>query len=224
MKIVTLYNEGVRSVETVAAILMNSKADVICVDDGSKDDSFELLNKFSKTNPRVLVIRHIINLGKGAAMKTGAEKAWAMGAEAVIFVDADGQHNPEHLPEFEKALESHEIVFGYRELGSDVPFVRRLGNVIVRKLVGFLFKIKRNDLLCGFMGFRRCVYIKIFWNSNRYGVETEIATIVGKKKLNFTEIKVDTIYYDRYKGVNIWDAIKIFFKIPIFYFSKSGRT
>ena len=218
--VVPLYNEGRRVVDTVKEILKNTKSEVICVDDGSKDKSYDLLKKSFGKEKRVTVIRHIINLGKGSAMKTGAEMAWKLGAEAVIFVDADGQHNPEHLPDFEKALEINGIVFGYRELGNDVPFLRRWGNVIVKRLVGVLFSIKRKDLLCGFMGFTKEAYEKLVWTSSRYGVETEIATIVGKKKLEFVEIKVDTIYLDKYKGVNVWDALKIFLKIPGYYFRK----
>jgi len=216
--VVPIYCEGERAVSTIRKILRESRCPVIAVNDGSTDDSEQLLKKEFGRNERVTVASHVFNLGKGAAMKTGAELAWSLGAEAVIFIDADGQHNPSHLGLFEKALERESIVFGYRELGSNVPLIRKYGNKLASFLVERLYGIRRRDLLCGFMGFRRSVYKKIGWSSPRYGVETEIATKVGKKKLFFSEIKVDTIYLDKYKGVSVVDALKILIKIPGWYF------
>lgn len=218
--VVPIYNEGVRAVETVQKILKNSKSEIVCVDDGSKDNSFELLSSNFKKNKKVLIIRHIINLGKGAAMKTGAEMAWKLKANAVIFIDADGQHNPKHLPDFEKALRKNSLIFGYREFDNEMPFIRKCGNIAALKLTKYLFNITRKDLLCGFLGFRKDIYSKIMWSSSRYGIETEMATRVAKYKIPFTEKKVDTIYIDKYKGVTILDAFKILIKIPSWYLAK----
>ena len=111
-------------------------------------------------------------------------------------------------------------MFGYRELDSNSPWIRRYGNIFAGFLVSFLFNIKRKDLLCGFLGFRKEVYKKIVWKSSRYGIETEMATKVGRNKIPFSEIKIDTIYIDKYKGVTIFDAFKILGKIPFWYFEK----
>lgn len=220
MIVVPVYNEGERCVDTVKAILKNTKSVIVCVDDGSKDNSYKSMNDCFKGNKRVIVVRHIINLGKGAAMKTGAEMAWKLKADAVIFVDADGQHNPKHLPNFENALQKNNIVFGYRSLGGSMPFLRKWGNLFAGKMIKILFNIKRKDLLCGFLGIKKSVYNNILWKSPRYGIETEMATKVGKNKLPFVEIKVDTIYIDKYKGVTILDALKILSKIPFWYIEK----
>jgi len=141
-------------------------------------------------------------------------------SEAVIFVDADGQHNPKHIPSFIKQLEKFPLVFGYRNMNLKMPFVRKWGNIIALNVVKILFNIKRKDLLCGYLGFRKEVYQKIKWKSLRYGIETEMATKVGKNRLAFCEVKVDTIYIDKYKGVSILDAFKILTHIPFWYFSK----
>lgn len=63
-------------------------------------------------------------------------------------------------------------------------------------------------------------YDKVYWKSDRYGVETEIATKLGKKRLEFYEVKVNTLYLDKYKGVTIIDALKILLHIPYWYLSK----
>jgi len=219
--IVPVYNEENRAVETINKILkIDKELKIIAVDDGSSDKSLKILSKKFDDNNRIIVLNHIINLGKGAAMKTGLKMAWKLGGEAVIFVDADGQHNPKYLPMFIKELGKYPVVFGYRELNKNSPWIRRNGNKFAGLLIEILFNIKKKDLLCGFLGFRKEVYKKIIWKSTRYGIETEMATKVGRNKITFSEIKIDTIYVDKYKGVTIFDAFKILYKIPFWYFSK----
>ncbi|MDD2482665.1 MAG: glycosyltransferase family 2 protein [Candidatus Shapirobacteria bacterium] len=219
--IVPVYNEENRAIETINEILQtDGKLNVIVVDDGSSDNSLKILKKKFNDNKKVTVLNHIINLGKGAAMKTGLKMAWKLGGEAVIFVDADGQHNPKYLPKFIEELDKNPIVFGYRELDKKSPWIRRNGNRFAGWLIEILFNIKRKDLLCGFLGFRKEVYKKIIWKSTRYGIETEMAAKVGRSKIPFSEVKIDTIYIDKYKGVTIFDAFKILFKIPFWYVSK----
>lgn len=219
--IVPVYNEEYRAVETVKKILeIGDNFRIILVDDGSTDNSLKVLNELLGKNKRVIVTSHMINLGKGAAMKTGTKVAWKLGAEAVVFVDADGQHDPKYLPRFIEELNKYPVVFGYRELTKKSPWIRRNGNKFAGWLVKVLFNIERRDLLCGFLGFRKEVYQKIKWSSTRYGIETEMATKVGRNKIPFSEIKIDTIYIDKYKGVTIFDAFKILGKIPFWYFEK----
>lgn len=219
--IVPVYNEENRAIETINKILKIDKdSKIIAVDDGSSDDTWNLLNEKFKKNNRVHLLNHIINLGKGAAMKTGMKMAWKLGGEVVIFIDADGQHNPKYISKFVKELDKFPIVFGYRELNDNSPWIRRNGNKLAGWLIDLFFNIKRKDLLCGFLGFRKEVYKKIIWKSTRYGIETEMATKVGRSKIPFSEIKIDTIYIDKYKGVTLFDAFKILLKIPFWYFER----
>lgn len=218
--IVPEYNEGYRAVKTIGGILKSTRNKVIVIDDGSTDKSFKLLKKSFSTSDRLIVRRHIINLGKGAAMRTGVELAWKLGFNGVIFIDADGQHNPKHLMKFEKYLVEYPIVFGYREMGKKMPFIRKWGNILASQLMKILFNIKKRDLLSGYLGFRKEVYEEIKWSSCRYGIETEMATKIGRYKIPFKEIKIDIIYIDKYKGVSILDALKILAQIPFWYFAK----
>lgn len=214
------YNESNRVVKTLRQILRDSKLPVVVVDDGSTDDTFSQLKRNFKKNPRVILLKHIINLGKGSAMKTGIECATINGADSFIFIDADGQHNPAHLKMFQELLRDHDIVFGYRDLGKKMPVVRRCGNILAKWLIKKFFKIDRKDLLCGYLAFKLKVYDKLIWQSSRYGVETEMAVNVGKNKIKFCENKIDTIYINKYKGVTIFDAFRILIKLPFWYFEK----
>lgn len=218
--IVPVFNEEKRAIDTIKKILVNSKSNVIVIDDGSTDKSFQLLKNNFLKNKRVKILKHPINQGKGATMKTGAEMAWKSGGEAIIFIDSDGQHNPKYLPVFERKLTKHNYVFGYRKIGRKMPIIRKWGNIVTIKIVEFLFNIKRKDLLCGYMAMTKAGNDKAYWKSDRYGVETEIATKLGKKRLEFCEVKVNTLYLDKYKGVTIIDALKILLHIPYWYLSK----
>lgn len=220
MIIVPVYNESVRAVDTIRLILKKTKCGVVVVDDGSTDNSWVTLNKHFGKIGRVILLRHVINLGKGAAMKTGCKLAWKMMADSVIFIDSDGQHNPKYLPKFEMGLAKYDLVFGFRKLTEEMPFVRKYGNIIAKFILRLLFNVNRKEFLCGYLGLKRSVYDKVEWQSTNYGVETEIATKVGRNNLKFLEVEIDTIYINKYKGVSIFDAIKILFQIPFWYFSK----
>ena len=183
---------------------------IIVVDDGSKDQTGREAESLG-----AIVFRHKINLGKGAAMKTGAEAAIMLGAEKFIFIDGDGQHNPKHIPEFLKKInEGNGIVFGSRNLSYGVPLIRYLGNKFGSVLINLIFGIYRSDLLCGYIALIPQTYKKIRWDSSRYGVETEIVARTGKNRLKYAEVPMEAIYNDKYKGVTILDAIGILFSIP----------
>jgi glycosyltransferase involved in cell wall biosynthesis len=207
--VIPAYNEAERIGPVLRGVKKFTK-NILVVDDGSKDKTSEIAKKAG-----VRVLRHRLNLGKGAAMKTGVESAFDLGAEAIILLDADGQHDPKHLHEFlEKLNQGSEIVFGSRNLSFGVPLVRYLGNKFGSVLISLVFGIYRSDLLCGYMAFTKKAYQKIKWDSRRYGVETEIVARTGKNELKYSEIPIETIYKDKYKGVTILDAIGILFNIP----------
>jgi len=190
---------------------------IIIINDGSTDDTARLIREFKLSHVHVIVHSFKQNQGKGAAMQQGLKKAVAAQVDAVIFMDGDGQHDPRYLTSFIRELEMHPIIFGYRNLAKDVPYIRKLGNNIARYIFRTFFNIKRKDLLCGFMAARRDVFPRLVWRSRDYGVEAELSAIVGKHNIPFKELFISTIYYDRYKGVNIIDAFFILLKIPYWY-------
>jgi len=207
--VVPAHNEEDRIGE-VLKDLKKTKLPVIVVDDGSKDKTFKIAK-----NLGVMALRHKVNLGKGAALKTGCEAAFSMGAEAVVLMDSDGQHKIEDLPHFIDALEKDkfDIVFGSRNLSHGVPFMRYMGNKTASVLVSLLFGIYISDLICGYRGLTKKAYKKMNWESTGYGVETEMAIKTGKYELKYCEVPVQTIYYDNVKGVTILDAFNILFDV-----------
>ncbi len=177
---------------------------IIVVDDGSKDRTYE---KAKKEN--VTVLKHTINLGKGAALKTGSEYAIRKEYDILVFMDSDGQHMPEDIPRFLKALKGNDIIFGSRELNKNMPGILKFGNWFINKINKILFGITIGDTQSGFRAMTAKAYKKIRWQSTGYSVESEMIANVGKKKLKYKEIKIKTIYSDKYKGTTIIDGIRI---------------
>ena len=219
--VISAFNEEGR-IGDVIRELVKFKLPIIAVDDGSSDNT---LSECQMSNVPGLakrsgagkcqILRHKVNLGKGAAMKTGAEVAFELGADAVIFMDSDGQHKASDLPKFVKALKKNkfDVVFGSRNLSLGVPFVRLLGNKFAARLISLLFGIYVPDLICGYRALTKKAYKKINWESAGYAVETEMVIKTGKYGLKHCEVPVETVYLDGVKGVTVIDALNILFDV-----------
>ena len=201
--VIPAYNEEKRIGGVIKKTKIYTK-NIIVVDDGSRDNTYEVAEKL-----KVVVVRHPVNLGKGAALKTGCEIAVRKGADIIILIDSDGQHNPHQIPKFIKNLDGNDIVFGCRELSKEMPFTMRFGNWFIRLTTHLLFGIKLKDTQCGFRAFTRQAYQKIKWESCDYAVESEMIANAGKKNLKLRQIPIETIYADNYKGTTVLDGLKI---------------
>lgn len=178
---------------------------VIVVDDGSHDSTAKIARRYT---PHVL--SHATNLGKGAAMKTGADYAFeTLSMHAIIYIDADDQHDPTQIPHFVKKLAKHDVVFGVRGVGASMPTVRYLGNKFASILLNILFGGYIEDIPSGYKAIRRRAYESIKWSSTGYAVETEIAVRVLQKKLPYATVGIEVIYHDHDKGMTILDAFRI---------------
>jgi polyprenyl-phospho-N-acetylgalactosaminyl synthase len=203
------YNES-KYIASVLKKVTKKTKNIIYVDDGSADNSADIAKKFP-----IHVLRHEINLGKGAALQTGCDYAfYHMKAKAVIMMDGDDQHDAEEIPLFRKQLEEgNQLVLGARSLFSSMPLVRKLGNGFVSAIVMVLFGRYIPDILSGYKAFTAEVYEKIKWDANDYSVELEIAANISKKRLGFSLVSIETIYHDMDRGMNMLDAMKVLIRI-----------
>jgi len=200
--VIPAYNEG-KNIRNIVKKTKKYVDKVLVVDDGSKDNTSEIAKKSG-----AIVLRHVINLGKGAALKTGCDYA-AKNAKFIIVLDADAQHDPEDIPRFIEKLNKYDIVFSYRKLSRKMPFVLRFGNWFISNVVGILYNVRLNDTQSGFRTFSREAYRKIRWNASDYSMESEMISKVGKQRLKYVQIPIQTIYSDKYKGTTVIDGIKI---------------
>lgn len=209
--VIPVYNEDSHIKKLIADVQKYTK-NIIVVNDGSTDDT---LKKVKGLKPKVILISMKKNEGKGAAMKKGAKLAWKLKADGIVFLDGDNQHDPRHLTEFFDYLKNGtDIIIGIRKIKAKIPIIRRLGNECFIFLMRWLFNVEIEDVICGYRAFSKKGYKKIMWQSNDYGVEVEMMTLIGRKRLPYKTVVVDTIYHDKYKGFSMWDGIKILLKLP----------
>ncbi len=208
--IVPVFNEAKRIRKCLNRILEFHKH-IIVVDDGSTDNTHEILDDF----PNIDVLHLPKNSGKGFTMKEGAKLAWKLGAKGIIYMDGDNQHDPKHLSEFIKLLDKKsDIIIGVRILKTDIPLYRKIGNILMAYAMQKFFSVRIADMMCGYRAFSRKGYRDVMWDSNGYEVETEVIAKIGDKNLKYKTVIVDTIYHDKYKGFSILDGFMILAKIP----------
>lgn len=210
--VIPFYNEKKHIVD-VARSIVHEALPAILVDDGSKDNAGSQIADLKLHN--LTLLTHRINLGKGAAMKTGAEYAFAKGADAVIFMDGDNQHKVSDIKKFVEILkqDKYDAVFGTRNYNYGVPLIRYLGNKFASILLSIFFRIYVSDVLCGFKALTKKAFREIYWESDGYGVETEMIARIGKNKLLFHEVPIEAVYHDKVKGVTVLDAFGIMWQI-----------
>ncbi|MCK4589185.1 MAG: glycosyltransferase family 2 protein [Nanoarchaeota archaeon] len=201
--VVPAHNEE-KGIKEVVLGIKKYCNNIVVVDDGSTDGTVEIIRQLN-----VIVLEHLVNMGKGSALKTGCDFAVSKGAKKIIVMDADGQHDPKEIPRFLEALKEKDVVFGYRSLNKNMPFIFRLGNSFINFIIYLLYGIKLRDSQCGYRAFTSEVYRKIRWQAMDYSLESEIIAKVGKKHLRYAQIPIQTIYADKYKGTTIVDGLKI---------------
>lgn len=205
--LIPAYNEE----KTIADVIIKTKPyvdQVTVINDGSVDSTAEKAKQAGAT-----VISHKVNLGKGAALKTGCEYVLQQGAQNIVVLDADGQHDPAEIPRFMEALEQHDVVFSYRQVPDTMPFMMRFGNSFINRALKMIYSVNIEDSQCGYRAFTAAAYPKIRWDAQDYYVETEMILRVGKKRLKHASIPIETIYTDEYKGTTVLDGIKIVTKM-----------
>ncbi len=123
------------------------KYEVIVIDDGSEDNTAEIAKGFN-----VKVIRHGINKGYGASLKTGIRRS---SCDKVMMLDSDGQHDPKYLDIINDMLNESEMVIGERNNESFQVSNRKGGKWLIRKTGEFLVDQKLPDFNSGLRGFRK---------------------------------------------------------------------
>lgn len=137
--------------------------EVIVVDDGSRDGTAAVVQKLIDTlGDGIRLVRHPVNRGYGAALKTGFSQATG---DYVAFLDADGTYPPEYFPQLcRAALGGADLVIGSRMAGerSDMPAVRRLGNMIFANLVTLMGSHRVSDSASGMRVIRREILSRLY--------------------------------------------------------------
>jgi glycosyltransferase involved in cell wall biosynthesis len=224
--VVPAYNESGRIGASLEQILDHLRAqqwdaEVLVVDDGSRDNTFDVLNRFAAEHPQVRVLQNPGNQGKGYAVRNGMLHARG---EVLLFTDADMSSPITEAEKLFRALEQGaDVAIGSRWLDPTLQFQRqslqrqvlsRLYNIFLRMVLLFPYR----DTQCGFKAFTRRAADKIFPRQRvtRWGFDPEILFLAHRMGLKVAEVPVrwghDTgskIHPVRDGLRMAWDTIKI---------------
>ena len=205
-----MYNEQ----EVIAEVIHGLKAifqNILCVDDGSTDESVSRAREAGAT-----VICHAVNIGQGAAIATGF--IWIQtktNFSRIVTFDADGQHLPEDAMRLVEELASKEldVVFASRFLDnqSQVPFLKRLILRGVANVTKALTDVELSDAHNGLRALTVDASQKIQLTQNGMAHATQFVSLVLQGGLKYSELPVTILYtpYSRSKGQSILNSVNI---------------
>lgn len=182
---------------------------LIVVDDGSRDETARIAREAG-----ALVLRHRVNLGAGAALRTGTEAAIKLGADIVVHMDADGQHPPEDLPRLlAPLLDGADAATAVRSFRRPMPWLYILGNHFLSWVTQALFSVNHRDTQCAYRAFWTRCWPALRWDSRDYAFASEMLVRAQRHGVRWATVPIQTIYHDRYKGTSIGDGVRILRKL-----------
>lgn len=191
--VMPVYNEEATICEIVSLVLARPEVgELLIIDDASKDNSWEQLQKF-RNDPRVKLLRQEVNRGKGAAIIRGFAAA---SKDYVIIQDADFEYTPEDYPLVIQPLVNGkaEVVYGARFMNSpgQVRYFRHeMGNKFLTFLSNVFSDIHLSDMETCYKAFRREVIQNLKLTSERFGIEVEMtAKLARSRKLRIWEVPI----------------------------------
>lgn len=198
--IVPMYNEEKYIDELMQRLLeLEVRKEILLVDDGSKDDSAAIAQRWADKTEGVRLIQHEVNQGKGAAVRTGIA---ASTGDVVAIQDADLEYDPANVPQLIRPIiDGHaDVVYGSRLSGGEPQrvhlFWHMIGNRFLSMLTGILFNTTISDMETGYKAFRGELIRSIPLRSNDFQIEPEITAKICKRgDLRIYELPI--AYYGR---------------------------
>jgi glycosyltransferase involved in cell wall biosynthesis len=183
---------------------------VIAVNDGSTDETLAEVRRTDAT-----VIDQQPNQGKGAALQRGFRAALDEGVDAVIQLDADGQHDPEEIPLFlEKyASSGADLIIGERDY-AQMPFVRRMSNTIGRRAFSWAIGRHVRDNQSGYRLLSRRLMEAVLLSGERgYELEMDMIVLCAKRGWDIEGVPIRTIYGEERSNIRPVQHVVHFFRM-----------
>jgi len=213
--VIPIYNEENRlkkNLEKIIAYLRDKKfkAEIILVDDGSTDKTWNILENYKRKHNSIKLYRHQKNMGKGAAVKTGMMET---AGRLILMTDCDQSTPIEELDTLLPYITKFDIVIGSRrlkekKLGRMPESYRTFLGSIYSEFLRLILLPSVKDTNCGFKLFSKKVAKPVFTRQliNRWGYDAEVLFIAHKLGFSIKEIPVIWTHYEGSK-VKIFDAI-----------------
>jgi glycosyltransferase involved in cell wall biosynthesis len=188
--VIPAYNEE----RNIAAVVQGVRPFVsvtVVIDDGSADNTSGAAEAAG-----AIVLRHKLNAGKGAALKTGFRYLADSGYDGAVTIDADGQHDPVEIPLFVAAAEQgYDMVIGNRMSNvSTMPFIRRFANHASSFLISLFLGQNVRDSQNGFRYYKLSSVLSLPLKADKYDLETEVIFKVGRAGYRIGWVPTRTIY------------------------------
>ncbi len=190
--IIPAHNEEKLLGGVLEDILKPNLFDLLVVDDGSVDDTYQLAESYP-----VAVLKNKVNMGKGAALKRGFCYAKEKGYKDIIVADADGQHRAEDLVViYNLSLNSDaDIIIGNRMWHpQNMPWIRKVTNTSISKALSYVAKVYVPDTQCGLKLLREHTLLDLSISSNKFEVESEILLKAISKGYKIESVNISSIY------------------------------
>lgn len=224
--IIPAYNEAENLPSVLPGVVeqLGSKYEVVVIDDGSRDATTEVAERHS-----VHVVRHPFNLGYGAALQTGYKYALQAGAQLLVQMDADGQHDPAQVGVISDPVERGELdlVVGSRFLeptNYEMDIVKRVGKSVFRKMA-LMSGLRLTDPTSGFQAMNRAVLelyasdfypqdypdVDVLLTAHRHGLRVGERTVTMSKGLRESSLHggLLAVYYTYKMMLSIWAALAV---------------
>jgi len=192
--VMPVYNEQATLREVVARVLaVPVDLELICVDDGSRDGSCEILAELAAAHPQIRVSLQPKNTGKGAALRLGIQQTTG---DFVLIQDADLEYDPADYPALLGPLVQGkaDVVYGSRFLGSGphrvLYYWHSVGNWLLTILSNALTNMNMTDMETCYKVFRREILQAIPIEEDRFGFEPEITVKIAKRGLRVYEVGI----------------------------------
>ncbi len=204
--VIPCYNESQTVGNLVKRIRsLSTDFEILAIDDGSSDNTAEEAAKAG-----AIVYRHPYNIGNGAAVKTGIRKA---SGDVLVFIDADGQHDPQDIQRLMEYLPEYDMVVGARSLGGQASLLRGLGNKIYNWMASYVTKFRVDDLTSGFRAVKAEIARSfIYLLPNTYSYPTTITLGVLRSGLSVKYMPIEVRRRERgASDINIMhDGVRFF--------------
>lgn len=208
--LIPAFNEE-KNIAEVVSRTKRTLENVVVVDDGSADRTADLAEKAG-----AIVVRHTVNLGKGAAIKTGIDHILndSPSAKYIVLIDADLQFRPEDAPNLIGPLASGDadVIMGFRDF-SKVPFRHRLGNFVWKTAFNVLFGTHLKDTNCGYVALTADAAKRIGSFHGGYIIETQLLAESVKRGLRIRQVPVVVEYH---RSSNVPRGVRIVLGILFF--------
>jgi glycosyltransferase involved in cell wall biosynthesis len=232
--VIPAYNEGARigaTLDRVLAHIQHSRwdAEVLVVNDGSTDDTAQIVQRYASNSPSLRLLENPGNRGKGYSVRTGVLHA---SGEVILFTDADLSSPIEEAEKLFAALAAGaDVAMGSRWLRTELqtqrqPLHRQLFGRIFNLALRVILGLRYRDTQCGFKAFTRRVAQSVFplQHIERWGFDPEILYLARKFGYNVQEVPVHWAHREGTRINPLRDGIRMFFEIlRIRWYSITGR-